>query len=529
MLNTPSAFGGMVTAPHHLAAQTGAAILREGGNAVEAMIGMAATVAVAYPHMNALGGDGFWLIAAPGRAPIGIQACGPAAEAATCEHYAERGHAHLPTRGGAAALTVAGTVAGWDQAERLAAELGGRIPRRDLLSDAIRLAEDGVAVTEGQARLSTEKLGELKDVPGFAGLFLPEERPPVPGHRMRQPALAGTLRRLAEAGLQDFYRGDIARTLANDLEKAGSPVGLRDLEACGAARVEPLSVALSGCRLFNMPPPTQGVSSLAILAIFERLRLDATDDFGLVHGLVEATKQAFLVRNARVFDPAYMDCDPRDLLAPDVLDRMAAAVDARRAAPWPHEAAEGDTVWMGAIDRDGVAVSFIQSIYWEFGSGVVSPATGVLWQNRGISFSLEPGHANRLAPGRLPFHTLNPALALFDDGRRLVYGTMGGEGQPQTQAAVFARYRSAGMALQAAVSAPRWLLGRTWGSESTNLKLEGRFPPELAERLRSAGHDIETVAPFTDMMGHAGAVLRHGDGRLEGASDPRSDGAVAAL
>jgi gamma-glutamyltranspeptidase/glutathione hydrolase len=174
-------------------------------------------------------------------------------------------------------------------------------------------------------------------------------------------------------------------------------------------------------------------------------------------------------------------------------------------------------------------VSFIQSIYWEFGSGVVSPATGVLWQNRGMSFSLDPAHANRLAPGRLPFHTLNPAMALFEDGRTMTYGTMGGEGQPQTQAAIFARYAWGGLGLQQAVTEPRWLLGRTWGADSTNLKLEARFAPEVVEALRGAGHDVELVAAFSDTMGHAGAIVHHPDGLIEGATDPRSDGAVAAF
>jgi oxamate amidohydrolase len=208
---------------------------------------------------------------------------------------------------------------------------------------------------------------------------------------------------------------------------------------------------------------------------------------------------------------------------------MVAAVDGEAALPWPRSGPSGDTVWMGAIDGEGRAVSFIQSLYWEFGSGVVSPATGVLWQNRGISFALSPRHPNSLAPGRLPFHTLNPALARFDDGRTMVYGTMGGEGQPQTQAAVFARYAWMGQSLQHAVTAPRWLLGRTWGAESTSLKLESRFSDDILAWLRRVGHHIELVEPFSDLMGHAGAVVAHPDGLLEGAADPRSDGAVAAL
>src|SRR5690606_11477390 len=221
--------------------------------------------------------------------------------------------------------------------------------------------------------------------------------------------------------------------------------------------------------------------------------------------------------------------DPHALMDDATLQRLAAPIDPKQARAWPQPTAPGDTIWMGCIDDQGRAVSFIQSVYWEFGSGVVLPSTGVCWQNRGISFSLDAEALQALEPGRKPFHTLNPAMALFDDGRVLSYGTMGGEGQPQTQAAVFSRYRL-GSDLQAAVTAPRWLLGRTWGDVSTSLKLENRFAPELVEQLRAAGHVVEVLdEDFSDTMGHAGALLRHPDGVLEGAADPRSDGSVCGL
>ena len=198
------------------------------------------------------------------------------------------------------------------------------------------------------------------------------------------------------------------------------------------------------------------------------------------------------------------------------------------ARPWPQPAAPGDTIWMGAIDGQGRAVSFIQSVYWEWGSGAVVPGTGICWQNRGISFALDPQALNHLQPGRKPFHTLNPSLARFADGRVMPYGTMGGEGQPQTQAAVYTRYARFGQPLQQAVSAPRWLLGRTWGDVSTSLKLESRFDPALVAQLQAAGHVVEVLPEaFSDTMGHAGALVRHPDGRIEGAADPRSDGAAA--
>jgi gamma-glutamyltranspeptidase/glutathione hydrolase len=181
---------------------------------------------------------------------------------------------------------------------------------------------------------------------------------------------------------------------------------------------------------------------------------------------------------------------------------------------------------MGAIDSQGRAVSFIQSIYWEFGSGLILPDTGVLWQNRGVSFSLQDG-LNRLEPGRKPFHTLNPALAELKDGRVMVYGSMGGDGQPQAQAAVFSRYAMHDVPLQEAITAPRWLLGRNWGAASTTLKLEARLAPRVVKLLWRAGHDVEMLDDFDSLVGHAGAVVRHANGLFEGAADPRSDGVAA--
>jgi gamma-glutamyltranspeptidase/glutathione hydrolase len=282
--------------------------------------------------------------------------------------------------------------------------------------------------------------------------------------------------------------------------------------------------------VYNLPPPTQGLSALMIIGLFERLGIEAGEGFAHLHGLVEATKRAFRVRDKVVTDPRRGPPDPWQFLEAEYLDAVAAQIDPARAMPWPDPAAPGDTIWMGVVDKEGRSVSFIQSVYWEFGSGVVLQHTGITWQNRGISFSLNPKALNVLEPGRKPFHTLNPSLALFDDGRSMPYGTMGGEGQPQTQAAVFTRYARFGMPLQQAVSAPRWLLGRTWGDTSTSLKLESRFEPALITKLEEAGHKVELLPEaYSDTMGHAGALVRHPNGLIEGAVDPRSDGIVSAL
>ncbi|AQS86973.1 gamma-glutamyltranspeptidase [Neoasaia chiangmaiensis NBRC 101099] len=523
MLHSARAKHGMVTAPHHLAAQTGRDILKSGGSAIDAAIGVAATLAVVYPHMTGIGGDGFWLIRRPDGQVTAIDACGRAARAAEVELY--RGRDAIPWHGGLAANTVAGTVSGWQAAHHI----GGRQPIARLLDDAIHYAEDGVIATESLAGLAARHAGDLRHIPGFATLFLPDGAPIATGEVLRNTALANTLRRLAAAGLSDFYTGSLAADIARDLHTAGSPVDVNDLEAHTATVGTPLSVQLGCGRFYNTRPPTQGAASLLILALAERWGVRGADTTEDLHKWVEATKRAFLYRDATIADPAIMMSDPQDLLQdPSALDTMAAAFDPDRATPWPRPSHGGDTTWFGVVDAQGWAVSAIQSLYFEFGSGVTLPNTGIVWQNRGASFDLSNHGLRRLAPGRKPFHTLNPALAELRDGSIMTYGTMGGEGQPQTQAAIVARAVIAGMSLQHAITAPRWLLGRTWGEATTTLKLEDRFPGDIVDALRTMGHDVEILPAFADAMGHAGAIRRYGDGTLEGACDPRSDGTVAA-
>jgi gamma-glutamyltranspeptidase len=527
-LHTAGHRRGVVCAPHGAAAEAGRAILAEGGNALEAMVAMAASIAAVYPHMNHIGGDGFWLVREPRGRVRAIMAAGPAGARATPDLYRE--HDSIPARGPLAALTAPGAVGGWMLALEAAQAFGGGLPLDLLLGAAIRQARDGYAVTKSQARLSAEKLAELKDVPGFAAVFLPEGKPPDSGATLRQSALAGTLDHLAHAGLDDFYRGDVGREIAADLEKISSPVTRGDLAQYRATLAEPLSVRLEAGTLYNTPPPTQGLAALIILALHQRLRIAEAESFEFVHGVVEATKRAFRVRDRIITDPARLPAPPERFLDAGFLDVEVEKIDRRKAAPWPAPKGEGDTVWMGAADSSGLVVSYIQSLYWEFGSGIVLPSTGVLMQNRGSSFSLDRNALNALAPGRLPFHTLNPALAVLGDGRIMAYGTMGGDGQPQTQAMLFARHVLHRQPLDKAIDSPRWLLGRTWGSTVTNLRMESRFDGNLLDRLASAGHDIEVLPePYSDTMGHAGAVVLHPDGTLEGAHDPRADGGAAGL
>jgi gamma-glutamyltranspeptidase/glutathione hydrolase len=519
---------GVAAAPHSAAAEAGRHVLAEGGNALEAMVAMGASIAAVYPHMAHIGGDAFWLVREPKGRVFAIMAAGRAGAKATLEFY--RGHDVIPPRGPMAALTAPGTVGGWIVALEAAKQYGGRLPLDVLLAGAIGHARDGYAVTRGQARLTAEKFSELKDVPGFAATFLPDGKAPEAGAKLRQTAFAETLEQLVHVGLDDFYRGDVGREIAADLERIGSPVTRDDMENCRASLAEPLSVATSAGTLFNTPPPTQGFASLMMLALFERLRVAEAEGFDHIHGLVEATKRAFRLRDRFLTDPARMAQPVENFLVPASLDSEARKIDRRKAAPWPAPYKEGDTVWMGAADGNGLVVSYIQSLYWEFGSGCVLPRTGILMQNRGASFSLDPKSHNRLEPGRLPVHTLNPAQAVLKDGRVLAYGTMGGDGQPQTQGALFTRHVGFKQNLAEAIDRPRWLLGRTWGHPRDNLRLEGRFDGNLADRLAAAGHDVELLPEaYSDVMGHAGAVVLHPDGTLEGAHDPRADGGAAGV
>lgn len=531
-LHTAGHRRGVVAAPHHAAVAAGSEMLHGGGNALEAMVAMAAAIAAAYPHMNHLGGDAFLVMRLPGGRVHAVMGAGRAAAAASIAAYRHDGHDTIPVRGALAALTQPAAVAVWMMALEAAAAQGARLPLRTLLEPAIRIARDGVACSASQARLTAAHAAALAAAPGFASAFLlPDGKPPAAGAALRQPALAATLDHLAAAGLADFYRGDVGREIAADLAAIGSPLSRADIEATQAERAEPLAVATRWGTLYNAPPPTQGLAALMILALFDRLRVTTpAESFEHIHGLVEATKRAFRVRDRVVTDPARMTVPPQRFLEPGFLDAEAARIDRERAAPWPHRPGAGDTVWMGAADASGLAVSFIQSLYWEFGSGCVLPATGVVMQNRGASFSLDPGALNALAPGRAPFHTLNPALAVLDDGRAMAYGAMGGDGQPQTQAAVFSRHVGFGVPLAAALERPRFLLGRTWGATIDNLRLEDGFDPGVVDRLLGAGHDVEVLPErHSDILGHAGAVLIHRDGTLEGGHDPRADGGAAGV
>ncbi len=510
------------TAPHHKATEVGKQILEKGGTASEAMVAAASMIAVQYPHMNSSGGDGFWLISKPGEAPVAIDACGGAALSIDVDHYRSLG-AELPEKGGEASITMAGTVAGWQKALEIN---GGKLALSTLLQPSVDAAQNGIEVTQSLVDASLKTYDRLKDQTEFARLFLDNGDPLKLGSTVVNPALAKTLERLAEVGLDDFYRGEIAAQAAKELQEAGSPLTLDDFHQHQAQVTTPLTVEASKGQLYNLGAPTQGLASLLILAIYDRLAPQADSELDHIHLLVEATKQAFIIRDKVVTDERYLSKPLQEYLDDSIVAECAERISLTEAQPWPYQAKPGDTIWMGATDQYGTMVSFIQSVYWEFGSGVVLPSSGIMWNVRGKSFSLDPAHHNCLAPGKKPFHTLNPAYAELNDGRRMVYGTMGGEGQPQTQACLFSRHVYQHMSLQQAVSMPRWLLGRTWGDTTNNLRLEEDLYSEYGQALTQMGHEVTQVENLNELMGHAGAISINLQGQADATSDPRSDGDI---
>ncbi len=524
---------GLVATPHALATEAGRNAFRRGGNALDAAIAAATTIAVVYPHMNGIGGDNVWLIYDAGRRQLhGLNAIGRSAAAVDPADYRARFGAAIPPRGGAAALTVPGAVSGWWEAHVYSRDaMGSPVPWTALFEDAIGHAVDGFPVSPGQRRVTAA----ARDL--FAGepdadvrrtlwpIYHPER---LGGERFTQRDLAATLALVAEHGPEEFYRGGLARRLADGVARAGSPLALADLAEHRADWVEPLRVRYRGGEAASFPPPTQGFAALAILALLEGFDVAALDDADHVHLAVEATKLAFEDRERYLTDPTAAEVPVARCLDPARLAARRARIARRAAMVADARPAGGDTIAIVAADAAGNAVALIQSLYHEFGSGLVAGDTGVLLQNRGAFFSLDERHPNRLAPRKRTAHTLIPSMFLVDGRPRFVYGTMGGDGQPQTQAALVTRVVDRGLGPQAAVEAPRWLFGRTWGETSGSLRLERRFAPGVADELRRRGHDVQIVEDWSDLMGHAQLIRLDADG-LVGASDPRADGAALGV
>ncbi len=545
-----------VTAPHELAASAGLGVLARGGTAIDAAIAMAAVLGVVYPHMTGAGGDAFWLLADPAdRGADGavrvraLDASGRAAASAFRDAYGAR-HATIPWRGPLSALTVPGAVDGWWEAYRHSVDHWRSTLRwADLLEPAIRYAAGGYPCSASQAtwtahNLDTEDQARkaLQRFEGWATTFLVDgRRAPEAGEVIANPDLGRTLGEIASGGREAFYRGPIAAALAAGLAEVGSPLTADDLAAHRSDWTEPIRLPWHGLEVFAMPPSTQGLAALQILGILEAAGAAETPDGSAdrVHLVVEATRLAFADRDRWVADrdraPAPLD----RLLDRDYLAARARLVDRRRAmlAVKPGLAAtdtsapglaDGDTTWFGAVDAAGRMVSVIQSIYFDFGSAIVPRGTGVVIQNRGAGFRLDRHHPNVLAPGKRPFHTLCPLLVTKGGAPHAVVGTMGGEGQPQTCAMLMLRLFADRLDPQAAVAAPRWLYGRTWGAATIALTLEAELA-HTARDLAERGHPVQLGASRMDQMGHAGAIVLDPAGVRVAGADPRSDGAAVGF
>jgi oxamate amidohydrolase len=545
-VRTPSAWlnpmgqHGSVSSPHYLASQAGLSILRKGGNAIDAAIAAASTLSVVYPHMAALGGDNFWLIYNSKTGELhGLNASGRAGQKATIAFYANKHFRRIPPRGYYAANTVPGCVSGWGEAYRYSKDtLRTELPWKDLLDDAIRYAETGCPVSTSLAkwlRINTntanQELGNLQQFPGFRQTFLKSDGSPYHlGETLRQPALFSTLQSLAQQGPQEFYLGEIARKIVIDLDAHDGMLSLSDFARHQADWVRPISVPYRDGIAFNLPPNSQGIASLSILNILNQFDPAELSEGSApyYHLIIEATKEAFHDRDRYLTDPAFESVPVETILSFEHAQAQAARIRSGPAAalagPEPLDP-KGDTIWLGVVDQAGNAVSLIQSIYHDFGSGIIPAKTGVLLQNRGCFFSLESEHVNRLEPGKRTFHTLNTAMFFKGEKPFLIYGTMGGEGQPQTQTAIVTRIVDHQLSPQDAIEAPRWLYGRTWGTVVNSVKLESRIPEDVAVALRRWQHSVEIVEPYAHIMGHAGAILIDQQTQMQyGASDPRSDG-----
>jgi gamma-glutamyltranspeptidase len=516
---TPSlATRGMVTSPHALASAAGADALRAGGSAVDAAIACASALGVVYPHMCGLGGDAFWLIYdAAARKVSYLDGGGRAARSATLERFA--GEKEIPYRGLApATLTTPGAVASFCAAH----ERHGKLPLARCLRDAIYLAREGHPVTARVARWIEETAAELAQNPASAELFLSRKKV------LKNPRLADTLEAIAAQGRAGFYEGKVAKALA----RLGGFFTEADLASQQAHWGEPLRGTYRGVTLYETPAPTQGFTVLEMLNLLEPFELHKREFLGPdhVHLLVQAKQIAYHDRDRWLGDPRFSDVPTDRLISRRHADSRRYLIDPKRALPWDkvpsYGSLAGDTVYVAAVDGAGNAASLIFSLYGVFGSCVTSAETGVVLQNRGAYFSLDPKHPNRLEPGKVPLHTLIASLAFKNEKPWAVLGCMGADGQPQIHVQAYVAMIDFGLDIQQALAAPRWLSGRfALGEARDTLHIEARFPRATIDELERRGHPLDRWGDWNELAGHAHGITLE-DGILAGGFDPRSDGAA---
>ena len=531
---------GAVASPHALATEAGLGILRAGGGAVDAAVATNAALSVVNSYMCGLGGDAFWLIWTPERGLEALNGSGRSASAATIDAARAGGLAAIPERG-PWTVTVPGAIRSWGDAHRR----HGRLPWHDLLAPAIDLA-DGFAASLTWRATIERAAGVFGTDSDWAQVFRPLGRPWQVGERVCLPALAGTLRRLAAEGPDDAYEGVLAQQAAGYLERAGSPLRIADLAAHTSTWGDPIRVTYRGVETTSHPPNSSGVVALELLQVLAAFGPPMPSAFGphgvtdprWVHLVLEAARLAIADRDAYLTDPEAMaEAALGVLLDPGRAADLAGRIDPARATrPRPLATPRGGgTIYLAAADSWGGAVSLIESNYGGFGSGLVDPATGVAYQNRGAFFALDPGHANALAPRKRTMHTLTPGM-LFRDGRPwIVHGSMGGEIQPQVFAQLVSAVVDGGRAIADAVAAPRFAADadRHYGPPAVT-RLEGGMLPEVGEALAGMGHDVAWTAPFSSAFGHEHAIeiLRDPGADLPvsfaATADPRSEGLPGA-
>jgi gamma-glutamyltranspeptidase/glutathione hydrolase len=515
---------GAVACEHPSAALAGIRVLDAGGTAVDACVAMAACMAVLAPMATGVGGDAFLLFyeAGTGRV-LGANGSGRAPKAAAIEKLRDRGLAEMPERGGLT-VTVPGAVRLWEDA----ATSLGNLPLARLLEPAWELAENGYPVSEVFARYW--KVGEslLLRNEAAARVLLVEGRAPEPGEVFLQPDLAATLSAVAEGGAQAFYGGEVARNIARSVQEAGGYLAEEDLAAHESTWVEPISTDYRGVRVYEIPPPGQGIAALEILNILEGFDLGALDPLGAerIHLEVEAKKLAFRDLYEEIGDPEFWrhaEIPTRRLISKEYAATLRERISPDRAAAQVAEPALGeDTTYLCAVDAEGNGCSFINSLYMGFGSGVVAEGTGVCLQNRGNYFRLVEAHPNALEPGKRPLHTIIPGLATREGALWATFGVMGGPMQPQGHAQLLANLLDYGMSPQDAADHPRHF------HDGETLLVEGRVPEAEVERLREMGHRVEVGENYVVPTGGAQLIRVLESGVRACGSDPRKDGCALA-
>ena len=523
---------GMVTSPHALASQAGVDVLRAGGSAVDAAIAASAALSVLYPHMTGLGGDAFWLIHDAGTGQVRyLDGGGRAAAAANIDAFTARGMAEIPYRGILpATVTTPGAVSSWCEAHAAY----GRLPLARILETAIGYAREGFPVTARLANWIALTAAELALQPEAAAIFLAGGSAPSAGAKMSNANLAHTLTAVAQGGRAAFYEGAVAAEFTRFSKERGGFFTAADLAAQTARWGEPICGTYRGVTLYETPAPTQGFTVLQMLNLIEPLELHRKEFLGPdhVHLLVQAKQIAYHDRDRWLADPRYVEVPMKRLISRVHADRRRALIDPARALPWDqvpsYGSLKGDTVYIAVVDAEGNAASLIHSLYGVFGSTVVAGATGVVLQNRGAYFSLDPGHPNRLEPGKTPLHTLIASLGFRDDKLWSVLGCMGADGQPQIQLQTYVAMIDFGRDIQEALEAPRWLSGRFALREARDtLHIEGRFASTTLDELAHRGHQLNRWGAWNELAGHAhGITIDAQNGLRSGGADPRSDGAA---